>query len=219
MKQKLLRIKQININNEMYPRTHVDWVTRARYIKAMQKGDKFPNIIVAKVGWKYYLVDGAHRLDALKALKEKHVQADILEGLDEKGIYIEAVKRNINHGRQFSTQEVTNICITLKKWKLTPLQVSDIVRMPAKELKSFVAKRMTRITETREEFALKSPLKNLAGISLDGMPHQEKFTGSNQVTLIGNVITLLKDDLIDSKNKQVMGRLRTLYILLSPMFR
>ena len=216
---KLLSIKEIKLDKATYPRTHIDWVTRARYLKAMNNGDKFPMVTVAKLGRTYYLVDGAHRLECYRALKTKHTQVEILKGFKNKQeVFIEAVKRNISHGRQFSTQEVTQICITLKDWNLSYKMISEIVRMPAKEISPFVARRMTRITETQTDIALKSQLKNWAGIELSETPNQAGFHGTSQINLLNTVIILLKDDLIDSKDKQVMAKLKSIYKLLVPVF-
>jgi hypothetical protein len=203
MKQKLLKIEQIKINKETYPRINIDWVTCARYYNALRSGAQFPPITVAKIGKAYNLVDGAHRLNAFKGNKETHIQVEVLEGLDEKQIYLEAVKRNIGHGRQFSTQEVTNICITLEKWDMSQEAISEI-------------KRMTRVTDTKEEFALKVPLQNLAGGEVEAELDQSNLSGQSQVNLLSTLITLLKNGWIDENNELVMKQLKEVYELLEP---
>jgi len=210
MKTRLLRVGEVKTDKEVYPRIHIDWVTCARYYNAMKSGAEFPPITVAKLGNQYILIDGAHRLKATKDNKQTHIQAEIVEGLDKKQIFIEAVKRNIGHGRQFSSQEVTKIAITLEAWEMSKEQISEIIRLPAEDIKPFIAKRMTRITETNEEIALKSPLKNLAGVDLATEPLQDRISGTSQMQLLDAVITLFKNKWMDTENQNVVSRIKKL---------
>lgn len=215
MKQKLLKIEQVKIDKETYPRISTDFVTSARYYNALRSGAQFPPITVAKLGKFYFLVDGAHRLKANKDNKQTHIQVEVLTKLkNKKQIYIEAVKRNISHGRQFSTQEVTKICITLEDWKMSQKAISEIVRIPAKSIKPFVAKRMVRITETMEEIPLKAPLQNLAGLEVSEEFDQGKIANRNQVAILENLITLLENNWIDMTSELVVEKLQKVHELL-----
>ena len=212
--KRIIPISKVKIEEKTYPRTHVDWITCARYYNALRSGAKFPPIIVAEFEDKYFLIDGAHRLKAFKDNKEIHIQAEVLKGLNKKQIYLEAVKSNITHGKQFSTQEVTNICITLEKWNLSQEQISEIVRIPSDRILPFIAKRMTRITETQEEIALKSPLKNLSEFDFQYEPNQNKIIGNSQIQIFDNIIQLLRNKWIDEKNKIVIKKLKEIHKLL-----
>lgn len=214
--KKLLKIEQVKLDEETYPRMVVDWVTCARYYNALRSGAIFPPITVAMLDKTYYLVDGMHRLKAHRDNKETHIQCEVLKGLDKKQIFLEAVKRNIGHGRQFSTQEVTKICITLENWEMSQKAISEIVHIPADEITSFVAKRMTRITETMEEIPLKASVKNLAGIPLEKFIDQKSLTGNTQLNLIESLITLVRENWIDKDNAIILKKLSRLANLLEP---
>lgn len=217
-KLKLLKIKSIKINDSIYPRDKVDFITTARYINAMKSGAVFPPIKVAKIGFKYYLIDGGHRIQASKGCKQTHIQAEVYEGLTEKQIYLEAVRLNTQHGKQFTTYEVTNIIVRLRDFKLKPKQIADLVRIPATNLTSFVAKRMTRITDVKgnqSNIVLKKPFTHLAGgneIDLDSNVEevQHKFYGVSQEHLLDEVLKLIKNNLIDFKNKSVKAKFKKL---------
>lgn len=216
MKQKLLKIEQVKVDKDVYPRMQVDWVTCARYYNALKSGATFPPITVAKLGTQYLLVDGAHRLKSHKDNKETHIQVEVLEGLDKKGIYLEAVKRNNSHGRQFSTQEVTQICITLEAWNMSEEEISEIVRIPAVDIKPFVAKRMTRISETQEAISLKAPLQNLAGIEVSEDFDQSRISSKSQLQMLDVVTLMLKNGWIDKDSQIIKEKLIKLYELLKP---
>lgn len=219
MKTKILKLEEVLFDKETYPRQNPDFVTVARYINAMKAGAKFPAITVALLNKKYYLVDGLHRLKATKAIKESHIEAEVINVKDKREIYVEAVKKNIIHGHQFSTFEVVNITITLEKWNMSKSQISEIVRIPSEKLSGFVAKRAIRVTGSTEDgqSALRKTLNHLAGteqaVDFDANTSSVKG-GATQKELLDNLITLLENGWIDTQNEEVAERLIKLYKLL-----
>lgn len=201
VKQRLMKISEVKIDDKLYPRTHIDFVTGARYFNALKSGAKFPPISVAKKDNRFILVDGAHRLQAHKQCGRTHIQAQVAEGLTDREIYIEAIKANVIHGRQFGTNEITEIAITLQDWKMSLEEISEIIKIPADKIVPFVAKRMTRISETGKEFALKKPLHMLAGVEVsekDGVKqHQQRLNGVAQIRITDTLITLLRNNWIE----------------------
>jgi hypothetical protein len=190
-----------------------------RYSEAMKSGAKFPPLTIAKCkeDGKIYCVDGFHRTDALKNLKEEYAECENLGELTKHEIYIESIKRNITHGRQFSSQERTRIILTLEKWNLSQEAISEIVRIPTTELKSFVAKRITRITETEEEIALKSPLRHLAGLEVSNLDEQQPFANRNQIQMLEGLIALVKNNWINLDSAIIKEKLLILLQLLKPL--
>ena len=213
-KLKVLRIKDVVIDESVYPRINVDWVTTARYLNALKSGANFPPIVVALLDGKYILVDGGHRLKAYEANKETHIQAEVLEDLDMKAIYIEAVKRNSEHGRQFSTQEVTKICITLTEWGESQEVISELVRIPTDKITPFVAKRMTRIAGTGQEIPLKATIKHFADVDFQEPINQKAIMGGNQKSVLETFIRLMENNWINLEDKAVITKLKKIRRLL-----
>ncbi len=214
MKTKIIEIGKAICDKEIYPRNLVDWMTVYRYQKGMQSKAKFPLITVAPLDNKLIVVDGFHRLEAYKRNKETHIEVEVLEGLDKKQIYIESVKRNIGNGRQFNSQERVRIILTLEEWNISQETISEIIRIPSQDLKPFVAKRMTRITETLEEIPLKSVLRNLSNIEVTEEPEQSYFSNRSQLQILNSLIILLENRYIDINNKIVKQRLKDIHKLL-----
>lgn len=213
-KPKVLKLSQVKFDEQVYPRTSVDWVTSARYFNALRSGSVFPPITVAEYKSNYILVDGAHRLKAHKDNKETHINTEVLIGLTKEQIFEEAVKRNSVHGRQFSTQEVARICITLESWGRSQETISELVHIPAENLKRFVADRSTRINETQEEVALKSPLKHLEGISQEEMKDQRTFVNRTQIGILDGLIVLLEKKWLNTSSEVIMEKLEKIKTLL-----
>ena len=220
MKTKLLKLSEVVLDEKLYPRSHVDWQTSARYYNALKAGAEFPPITVAVLNKKFILVDGAHRLKAFKDCKEKFIKAEVLKNLTPQQIYVESIKRNIANGRQFSAQEITQVAVTLEKWKLSQQAISEIVRIPVAQLKPFIAKRLTRITETQEDIILKAPLQHLAGNDIPsawGIADIQRGMGGSlsQASILGEVIRLIENDLLDLDNKLVAQKFKKLEKLLN----
>lgn len=212
--QKLLKVSEIKTDDRLYPRMGSDFKTVARYYNAIKSGAKFPPIVVASTDRGNILIDGKHRLEATKGCKITHIQAEVKSGLTDKEIYLEAVKSNMTHGRQFSTQEVTQIAVTLKDMDMNLNEISEIVRIPADKLNEFVASRISRITESGRDIALKKSLYNVFG----GLPMKEeenveykqiKLNGRTQIRTVEILTSLLKNNWIED-SETLHTKLKTL---------
>lgn len=220
MKTKILNVNQVLVDKEIYPRFSIDFVTLSKYASAMESGVVFPPICVSFLDGKCYLVDGRHRLEATKMRKEQHISVELFEAKDKKEIYLEAIRRNIVHGKPFSVQEVTNLVITLEKWKLSQIEISSIVHIPVDRLIPFVAKRSVLITDTngvQGRIGLRKPLTHLSNTVQDSssLSGQNTLVGADQVHLLETVIKMLKNKWFDLEDKTVMEKLRHLSILLN----
>jgi len=216
MKTQNIDVNKIVLNKELYPRHDLNWAVKCRYYNALQAGAKFPPICIAELNEKYILVDGLHRLTAYKENKIATIPCEILTGLDEKGIYIEAVKRNVSQGQPFSTYDTTKVILDLQKWEISLEVISELISIPVDKIIPFVVSRTTSITDTGEQFALKSPLKNLATIPMEENPNSQ-MSGSarTQLAMIEGVIALVKNDWIDYSSEHLKKKLNELLIYLT----
>ena len=219
MQTRILRIDEIFFDKTLYPRNDVDWITSVRYSESMKSGAKFPPIAIAQCNedGKLYCVDGFHRVGALKNLKQEHCEAEFLGKMSKHEIYVESVKRNITHGRQFNSQERTKIILTLENWNLTQELISQIVSIPVDELKPFVAKRIARNNETEEAIALKSPLRHLAGLQILDVGEQSSLASRNQIQILDGVLTLLRNNWINLDSELIREKLYKILQLLKPL--
>jgi len=219
--QRLMQLDEIHVEEKLYPRVHVDFYTVARYINAMKSGAVFPAIRVAKSSQSglNVLVDGKHRIEAIRGCKENYIQVDFIEGLTDKEIFIEAVKSNINHGKRFTTQEVTQIAITMQDFNMSLNQISEIIRIPVDKIEPFIAKRIMRINETGQKIALKKPLiPNLSEYAQgpqgfeEGIKVQAKsqvLDGRSQIRTVDSLITLFKNNWVED-SETLRGKLKKL---------
>lgn len=214
MNTKILKISEVFIDKDLYPRISVDWVTTARYYNALKAGAKFPPITVAYSDGKYILVDGAHRLEAVKDLKSEYIDAIVLKGLTKAQIYEKAVELNAAHGRQFSSQEITKIVVTLEAFGASQETISKLIGLPINDIQPFIAKRLSTNSGGEKVF-LKSPLKHLAGtIMTDNGEAQSRMVGRDQSQILDMVINMIENDHFNKTSQLVMEKLKALKKLL-----
>jgi len=201
-------IEKIVVDAKLYPRYGHSWQVAYDYSESMKTGAKFPLIVVAELNNSHVLVDGKHRIEALKILKQKgNIKVELLTGLSEKEIYLEAIKRNICHGKQFSIQEKINIALKLKDLHYSTEDISQIVQIIPTKLQNLIGRKVTN-TITGEEIVLKKVMEHMvnekprSNIEYLQAPCS---AGSSQEELIRELIVLIESKTLDKKNKKVMA--------------
>jgi hypothetical protein len=213
MEEKILAIEEIKTIPELYPRSKVSWLTAYDYSQKMKAGEVFPPVVVAYYNNEYILVDGWHRIEALKILGEKYVRAQIIKPKDEKEIYIQAVKLNLRHGRPLSPYEKALIVKKLEGFNFTKEQISDILKIPLDSLERFVAERVKRVS-IGKEVVVKKVLSNVELPPDFDTSIQENLSARNQIKLLDELTILLENNLIEIDNEQVKDRLIKVYSLI-----
>jgi len=215
-----LLIKDIVLDEEIYPRNQYFWQVAYDYSESMKTGVKFPKIAVAKVGNAFILVDGKHRLEAYKILKQKSIAVEVLIGLNKKQIFEEAVKRNIAHGKTLSVQEKLSVALKFRDMNYTLDKVSKLIQIPVGKLKDLLSRRLFN-SITGEEIVLKRPFEDISRSASNDMAKediemaQKEFFGRKQEAVISELIVLIETKAINLKNKKVFAKLRKLKSLLN----
>ncbi|MFQ6057153.1 MAG: ParB N-terminal domain-containing protein [Methanosarcinales archaeon] len=204
-----MKIKDIKFDKEVYPRENYSWQTAYQYQQAMKSGIKFPPITVGLYRRKYILIDGMHRLVAYKWLKEKYISAEIKKGLSKKDMFILAVKLNSVNARPFSVYERALIITRLEKYKISPKVISKLVAVPINDLQRFKADRITYST-AGEKVVLKSAVKHLSKKEIENpavLENLQDTYSSTQLKLLNELISLIKNNLIDKNNPKIISKL------------
>lgn len=220
----LVNINEVVIDNELYPRTGTFWLNIYKYSENMKAGSKFPPIVLAKIKGKNILVDGRHRLEARKLLKKDKISAILHTDWDRKKVLEEAIKSNIGHGLSLSPYEIRRLVLKLRLLKYKEKDISGLVNVPIGKLEKFVAQRaVSAITGEAigEQVIVKAPLKHLAGETYNSEQleiienSQGEISAKTQINLLDQVIILLENNLIDSKNDKILERIDTIKDLIN----
>ena len=216
---KTVKINKIVVDKNLYPRDNWSFQTAYGYSQAMVAGAKFPPVVLSLSRGKYYLVDGRHRIEALKLLKETEMPAEIFVGWSRQKIFEEAVKRNITHGKALTVHEKRAAALKLRGWKYDKSQISELVRVPMDKLDNFIEQRLVN-TITGETIAVgdrkvqkivpvvvKSGIKNVTEretVSIKTLNEvQPSLYAGSQVSLLKSLVKIIESGLLDTKNKQV----------------
>jgi len=208
--KKILKINDIIIEEDAYPRSNWSWQTSYDYAESLRAGAKFPPITVAKLDNKFYLVDGRHRLEAVKSLnkkekkKEIYIQAEVLTGLNRKQMYEESVMRNMAHGRQFSPYEKRLIVVKLKSMRYSFDKISTLVQIKVDKLDDFTTSTMSSSFTTGNPIVVKAPLKNNPVVTEEAIKAQGGISAQNQVMIFKQANIILENDLLNKDNETVM---------------
>lgn len=139
---KIMKINELILDKKFYPRNAVSKILIGQYALAMRQGVKFPPVVVAKYMGKNYLIDGWHRYYATKRCNVKYIQCEISQFTSEREVYIEAVKRNITHGKTYENKEKEKIVLKLKRMGVSIDDISKVTLISNTQV--------TRLTEARK---------------------------------------------------------------------
>lgn len=195
MKQKLLKIKSLVFDKELYPRAKEEtyWQTAWRYSQAMKMGNKFPPILVGLFKRKKYVVDGWHRVEAMKLLKEEFISATVKRYTDKRDMFADAVKLNSVHGQPLSPWDKVRIIYKLEEMKFTLEEISEIVKVPVDKIERFKAR--TVIGPNGKPVFLKSVVAKAVDKPRNGLSvNQEDLTVRTVQNLLEQLIELLESD-------------------------
>lgn len=169
---KILKIEQILVNQELYPRSEAHHWLVSRYMESMRLGVEFPPIVVSFSDGEYILIDGLHRLAAYKRIKTEHVQTEVYYDLTKEEIFKEAIKRNISHGIQFNQEDKVRIINRLNDFKLDIGEITKLVQLPLDKVKSSLGVSVTNelsgeLYDNKNEFPYNLPKVDIDKLERD----------------------------------------------------
>lgn len=205
--KKLLKIVDLVCEEKLYPRIKLGWLTAYQYSQAMKSGSEFPAIVVGSFEGKMYVVDGWHRIEAKKLLKEEYIQATVKTYESFKDMFIDAVKFNATHGRPLSVQEKVRIVELLKQYGIEKEQITEIVKIPFDKIERFSERAIVKPNGTVEY------LKSVTAKSGVEDAEQDSFNVRSVESLLVQLAELLKSDSFAFAEK-VQGLATEVYSLL-----
>jgi len=141
--KQVIKIDDIIIDEEIYPRKQDVWLVAYQYSQAMKAGAIFPPIILGEYKKKLYLVDGRHRINAHKLLEHDTIDAIVKKYTDKKTMFVDAVKFNNIHGKALTVADKTKIFGTLRNWKYPDLTISTLLNTPIDNFNVFIMNRLS----------------------------------------------------------------------------
>jgi len=213
MKTTLMKISELTIDSEVYPRIKSGWLTAYQYAQAMKANSIFPPITVGIYKKKKYVVDGVHRIEAKKMLKEEYIDAIVKTYKSEREMFVDAVKLNSAHGRQLSVQEKVRIIDKLKKMRFKLQEISELIKVPVDKI-GLLQQRII-VGPKGETIYLKSVLTNVdAEAGTLQTVDQTSFNVASVTGLLTQMIELLESGAYSIEQPQIKEMTVRLFQLL-----
>jgi hypothetical protein len=197
-----VKVSDVIFERSIYPRVINKkglpfWAMADRYYLAMKAGNAFPPIALAPIKGKLVLVDGMNRLIATKRLGLEEIEAEVLEGCTNyDDAYIEALARNTTHGATLTPYEIATAIRNLKKKGASWDVIARTLHIPTESAQKMLRERVVKGVVIKR---IAMPVKERATDS-----NQRTLSAKNQLSLINELITILKNDLLDLSNKKVI---------------
>ena len=213
-KEEVVKISDIVIKENLYPRQGVSYITAGNYARDMKGGAQFPSIALANLNGKKILIDGRHRMEAKKLNKETHIRAKIYTGLTEQQIYVKAIELNRAHGQTLSSFDKAQALLRLRGFKMADAEISRILQIPITFIAKFEKMRTVSVFGGKQ-IAVKRgvavAIHDMESVPDNAEELQISLSGDGVATLAAELINLLEDgDKFISKDKKTIQVLEDL---------
>lgn len=202
---------------DFYPREKVDSQHVSYIAEAISSGAEMPPVIVDEKSKR--IIDGFHRRRAFIRVgknadpedSDPWIPVELRQYKNDAEMFLDAVRLNAKHGRNLTQMDRTGAIIKAKRFGINQDAIAVVLNIrvnKVKELKTHIA----TIQNTRIVVPLKLPVRHFAGQTItqsqaDVMPH---VGGSHHLRLVNELIDAVSVGLIDTRNGQLMERLREL---------
>jgi ParB-like chromosome segregation protein Spo0J len=178
-----IKIEQVIVDNELYPRNQMDWLTAYRYADAIQAGATFPPLVVGKKAHAFVLIDGRHRLDAYKRNDAKVVPC-IVSRVPEREFLLEAIRLNAVNGRPLSVQERVQSAARLKAGGYSPAQISKALFISLASLERLMVDRVLSPPRVKGGLALVRKAAVPTGARLGSDEEQKPLAAASVLAIL-----------------------------------
>jgi hypothetical protein len=193
-----IAIADLKLDIDIYPRNGLSETNIHRLLDAYNAGSKFPPIVIeAKTN---RVVDGWHRVEMHKRLKNKQIEA-IKKSYDNDGdLYADAVRLNVSHGQPLDQFSIRRAVIRLEAYGFTRESIADVIRVPLPQIDKI--ERGFAHNERGGPIAVKGGLSHLRGRILSERQQQinKRYSGPKAAFLVRQLREILENELWPDKS-------------------
>ena len=232
MKESILKIKDIVIDERIYPREKLSDLTIRDYCNAMSQGDSFPPIYVAFFQKRHILIDGRHRIEAKRFLGEQYIQARIQNNFpDMQSIFLASIRANQKHGKPLTEQDKWKVALGLKRFRIETVDISKLTRISVKRLDRVFLGKMRRLTvgEIKDKVRVKEypaviteKMRKKEDIELVDKKEMKRLEEENrtewQIAELTDIHNYLKNEKFDIYNDELVKWVRNIKKIIHKKF-
>ncbi len=209
-----LKVADLVLDPELYPRHQVDSTVVRRFADAMQAGAEFPPIKVSAEG--NVVVDGRHRLAAWRRVHgdDAEIPALVVKYESRLDLFEEAVRTNSAHGTVLTPFDQA-LCVTrFRELGADEGRIRRVLTLTETAYGDLIRRKLA--LRDGKSVPLKRTLQHLAGkeLSTAQADLNVRAGGLKPTHYINQLIDLLESDGLDFTNEIVVDKLRRLAELL-----
>ena len=195
MKVAELKIEEIKIPQGLLPRIITGTISEVveKYARQIEEGVEFEPIVVWKRGEEYWLVDGAHRLEAHRKVGKEKIKAVIREDINDEIEYrIEAIRYNLKHGVALKPEERIQNAQILYRLGVSEEKLKEIFGVSERTIKRWLSpvkeeekqKKKEEVKKLKKEGASVKEIAQKVGVSERTVYEWTKETAKNDIVSI-----------------------------------
>lgn len=214
MQNSIIPINKIEINESIYPREQVSDSLIREFVIDMKKGDSFPPLYLGLYKEKKVLIDGRHRLEALKLLGEQFINCEIKKFVSIDDMLLTSVRTNLKHGKRLTRDDKLKIIRTMKDMKF---EIDGISKLTGFSQKNIERTGRLQILKSRIGIGgsvIRDKIKTKENIKLIDKEEIEKLEIKNklnwQIEELQNIYDYFKKTEIFIDNKKVYNHIKNI---------
>lgn len=209
------KVSELVLDFAVYPRVSVDTQHIGYMKESLEAGVTMPPVVICAKSLR--VVDGFHRVRSYMGLYGAEHMVEVIEKKyrNDAELLADAMRFNAFHGRTLNRFDRVHCVLLAEKYKLTLDQTAAALGMTVETLGELRTVRVAEVmspAKKLEPVPLKRTIQHMAGKTLtpEQMEANRHLSGMNQLFYVNQVISLIENDLLDLKHKELLDRLKHL---------
>jgi hypothetical protein len=214
-----MKCAELVLDFAMYPRTDVDGQHVSYIVQAMEADTEMPPVIIDKKSKR--VVDGFHRIRAAMRRRGKDATIRVVEKeyRNDSALFLDAIRYNASHGRRLSTYDRSHCAINAANLGISDRSLAGALNVAP----SFLGELRTDRSAIHGplQVPIKQTIKHKKGqvLTTRQVSANKKLGGMNQLFYVNQILLLIRNELLDRRNKRLMRRLGDLRRLLTQVLQ
>lgn len=217
-----ISLSSLIVDEAFYPRTGIDDTHVSDLVRALKSGAELPPIVANKRT--LVVIDGVHRLNALRRHlgdgDEVMVRVELRAYKDDAEAFLDAVALNSQHGKKLDRQDQARIVLRLRELNVPDQTISVTLHVPQQQIDQLAVRIV--ISPSGEAIPAKRGIppmlfgKPMTAEQIEAMRHVRSAEAGR---LCQELYSLLKNDLVDRTNANVLAKMRILQDAINDFLR
>lgn len=215
---KLMEVSLLVFDYDLYPRQSINTQHVTAMMEAERAGVELPPILIDAKSKR--IVDGFHRATVKRRLygDDAEIMAVTKRYRTEKEMLLDAIRLNADHGLHMDSCDRVRAILLAEKLDIDPGAVASALHVTLDKVNELKTRKTAEANGVA--VAIKNTIRHKAGQKLNAkqVEANRKLSGMSQLFYVNQIITLIKCDLLDTKNEKLMDGLEELRRLLDGIF-